>query len=145
MKSISFLLSVATRTCCLPLRSRWLVVLVHHVGCLYMATATAFPPVAAVCPTRSMWERGCAPSVDVRAAYRRPLPRREAEHLLQSHKAVRNQAVLDHSSPVQQFTMKPRKSVNHKVGKAGANSCFSPCKFIPSPRSKKITQLFHSL
>lgn len=60
-----------------------------------------------------------------------------AEHLLQSHKVVRNQTVLDHSSPVQQFTMKPRKRMNHKAGKAGASSCFNPWKFIPSSSSKK--------
>lgn len=41
------------------------------------------------------------------------------------------------SSPVQQFTLKPRKRMNHKVAKVEASSCCTPCKFIPSPSSKK--------
>lgn len=36
-----FLLSVATRTCCLPLRSRCLVSLVQHVGCFCTPSASA--------------------------------------------------------------------------------------------------------
>lgn len=57
---------MATRTCCLPLGSRWLVIPIHHVGCHCMATAPVFPPVETVCPTRCLWEMGRAPSVEVR-------------------------------------------------------------------------------
>lgn len=129
---------MAIRTCCLPLRSRCLVVPCPTHEVLLHSYCHCPPPVAAVHPTKCIWEQGHAPSVEVSTVHEAS----RTERLLQTHMSVRNWAYFQSCAAIYSETKKENEPQSCK---GWSQFLLYPLQIHSFPKQQKITQLFRSL